>query len=299
MKALKKSFSQKEEPNQPETYSDNPQNEEDEAEAVQEPAQPEPPAPTNTSQETNPQSPPQQFENKEFNEATPKSEEDEAEAVQEPAQPEPPSPTNPSQETEPRMQGYESNTETNNTEQNPSLEEKPLEKNTTKLVDKDASFEIPDFTEEDLDFDLGLDEFVPEEQKEEPPEETPPEYEKELPSFEIKKTEEKEDEDDEELPGFDLEKKEEEEVKEKITENEIPEDVKSIFVESTNYIKICALKNDLKAKSQKDKSLTEEIHESHDWEMNTLNKANDALEDMKQSLLYVDRKLFDKGDMNE
>lgn len=82
----------------------------------------------------------------------------------------------------------------------------------TKVEDDMASFEIPDFTDDDLNFDLGIGEFmpqggippVPQEKKQEPvPEEQPPMQEsaKDEAEFEVQKTEEQKEAGDELPPA--------------------------------------------------------------------------------------------------
>ncbi len=163
-------------------------------------------------------------------------------------------------------------TKSENREQTKEKSEKESEENkTTKLVDKEASFEIPDFSEEDLDFDLGMDEFMPEEKEQDTSEST--KYDKELPFLDLSKE------------------------KTFVEPNQNNRDI--VFVEHDEYLKVLSLKNDLKSYTKKDKGVINKVYSNHETEVKTLEHAKEKLNDMKQSLLYIDRKLFDKKEGDE
>lgn len=180
----------------------------------------------------------------------------------------------------------------------PPSEDKKSDVTTTTSVDENASFEIPDFSEEDLDFDLGVEDFVPEEQSilEESQEDEHKEF-RDYFKFEesqdkIEKPEEtdfnlQELEEVEELPLFDL-KSESSDIK------EIPASSKNkiVFLERIPYTRMIALSKKINVDVSEEIELIIQTHKTNDQEIKIHEELKKELDDIQHDLLYIDQKLF-------
>jgi hypothetical protein len=187
----------------------------------------------------------------------------------------------------------------------PPLEEPKSEVKTTTSIDENASFEIPDFSEEDLDFDLGVEDFVPEEQsmldQEETQgggdhkdfrdyfkfEESPSKIEKETSDeteFDIPSLEEAE-----ELPIFEIT----EEIPLQVEEiQKVTLDIKPVFLERKPYTRILSLVKKINSDVAEEITIMDQAHKTNDQEIKIHEEIKKELDDIQHNLLYTDQKLF-------
>ena len=187
---------------------------------------------------------------------------------------------------------------------------------TTKSMDEKATFEIPDFSEEDLDFDLGLDDFLPEGKEEET------EFD-ELKEGLDEKVEEIPEEDDsqkelrdqfnfDEIPTADVEEQkggdEKEEIDEDFTFDELPEELpvfetkeehielkevtKPVYLEKQPFMRVLSLSKQITEDVKDEITIMKNADSTNETEMKIYEDMAKNYDDMQHSLLYIDEKLF-------
>lgn len=199
----------------------------------------------------------------------------------------------------------------------PTIETSPQTNNptTTKSVDEKATFEIPDFSEEDLDFDLGIDEFMPKEnenpleelkedsqiqipdQLQELEEQNPLESEEpqeQLNTPAPKESFQENQEEEFELPEIEITENQQEPFEEEI---ELPvfeekEQSTPVFLEREKLGKIQIHSRQINQDLKDQILLLKNIHEDNDTELKLYSDINKEYEDIQHNLLYIDQKLF-------
>lgn len=139
----------------------------------------------------------------------------------------------------------------------------------TKVEDPNASFEIPDFSEDELDLDLEEDKF-PEKEEELEPEPTPPteQEEEDIPKFDIK-------------PGEPREKQ---------------EGPIEVFLEKQDYKELLIIEDDLNNQSKQIQVLAGNTISDLKEEEATNKSLSRDFTLMQRKFMDVDTKLFEKGE---
>jgi len=184
-------------------------------------------------------------------------------------------------------------------------EPKPSSDQKTDIVeDENASFEIPDFSDEDLDFNVDVQDFVPptqEKTSEEPeqqkkqvePTKTPAQKPEELPKFETSTT----------IDSSSLSKYAEfEKTASKPTKPTKPtpapkkEKSPEVFVEKEDYLKLLIREDTIVSEINKNKDVSEKL-KSHSKELETeIVDLKKNAKEIKDILLKLDSDMFEKGE---
>ncbi|MFT4261656.1 MAG: hypothetical protein ACMXX9_04460 [Candidatus Woesearchaeota archaeon] len=207
----------------------------------------------------------------------------------------------------------------------------PLD-NTTKSVDENASFEIPDFSEEDLDFDLGIEDFMPEDkpmmedQKESELDKPLQDHNQFRDFFQFEGGQElqtdpnsqysdialedtnseileensatEQEVNDFDLPKIEVEQKEElplfelEQKEEKESNIQSYSDQKIVFLERHKYADIIDLQIDMKLELVDQIGSVLKSQKLPKLELNIYEDIKEQLDSIQHSLLYIDKKLF-------
>ncbi len=184
---------------------------------------------------------------------------------------------------------------------------------TTKSMDEKATFEIPDFSEEDLDFDLGLDDFLPEGKEEETEfdelKEGLDEKVEEIPEEDDSQKETKAEFELEDLAAGEEEKGEAEiEVDEDFTFDDLPEELpvfetkeehielkevtKPVFLEKQPFLRVLSLSKQITEDVKDEITIMKNADSTNETEMKIYEDMAKNYDDMQHSLLYIDEKLF-------
>jgi len=189
----------------------------------------------------------------------------------------------------------------------------PTKPTTTQEVQQEHTFEIPDFSEEDLDFDLGLEEFTPDKKPitlPKPASDITPELQ---PNLQI--------EDEEDLPAFEVsssldlmrelaESQPKKKLKQKPKQAPIDNkgiDVSQVFSDETAHkIEVFIEKNNYKVLLMEEDKIQQTIKDSQAransmitffrYEDEAYDSVAKSMIDVQRKLAMLDMKIFGKGD---
>jgi len=183
----------------------------------------------------------------------------------------------------------------------PDEPKQSLDQKTDIVEDENASFEIPDFSDEDLDFDVDVQDFIPptQEKTSEAPEKqkkpveptkTPAQKPEELPKFETSGT----------IDSSSLSKSADfEKTDSKSTMPTLaPKKEKSpdVFVEKEDYLKMLIREDTIVSEINKNKDISEKLKDhSKELETEIVDLKKNAKE-IKDILLKLDSDMFEKGE---
>jgi len=174
-------------------------------------------------------------------------------------------------------------------------EDKPV-----KVEDDAASFEIPDFSDDDLDINIDVNEFKPEATDDEPSEEVEPE----LPKFEVSSSIDLDNADSwtTDTHSKDDEVKEEPVKVEEVKEDDFvkPFDISKIektvhedkFIEQNEYIEVLVLEDEFKKEVKKIKTDISKIETHSAQEEKIYDSMTGIVTEIKDAILSMDAKLF-------
>lgn len=173
----------------------------------------------------------------------------------------------------------------------PDEPKQPSDQKTDIVEDENASFEMPEFSEDDLNFDVDVQDFVPPTQeKSQEPATTPAQKPEELPKFETSETV-----DSASLSRF----TDSEKVSPKQTKSSpIPKKEKSpdVFVEKQDYLKLLLREDTIVSEINKNKDVSDKL-KSHSKELETeIVNLKKNTKEIKEILLKLDSDMFEKGE---
>lgn len=190
-------------------------------------------------------------------------------------------------------------------EQNQSQDQSQNE--STKVVDKNASYEVPDFSEDDIDIDLGIDGFTPDETSEddvqdqnmsEPAEDQiagEPEENQMAEGMEEEQVKEKNLEEQDNHPKKEGDRKSLPTFEE-TTGKQMPE---AIFLERKEFISLIVYKDKVLQLFKSRNSDMDKAQKVYQDQNKYIKQIRENLEKVKTDLLNIDNKIFEEGEIDE